>query len=809
MKTHFLLILLCVGNLVGFAQSASISGRVFDQKTNEPLPFVNITFNTTRQGTAADVDGRFKISFSEPITSLTFSFVGYETFTMPISANTPRPLQVYMRQTTEQLKEVEVVAGENPAHRIIRNATANRKRNDPENLGSFSYSSYNKLILTVEADSLPLVDDLGQPDSSNIELQAFMDKQHLFMMETASERVFKQPNKNTERITANRVSGFKDPTFVLLANQLQSFSFYKDFIAVLSDDYLNPISGGSTKKYLFIIRDTTISGSDSTYIISFEPFSGYKFKPLRGLLYINSSTWAIQNVIAEPVEQEGFGIKIQQRYEQFEGGSWFPVQMNYDFRFYNIEANGIAPIGIGRTYLRNIKINPALNKKDFEAVDIKIENDANSKDEAYWKQFREDSLDAKEVETYRVIDSLGEEVNFERRLKWLTALTEGKVRAGYFDFPLNALFRYNLYEGFRLGFAAETNSKLSKWFRIGGNIGYGFGDKVFKYGYFGEVIVNNKTNFRLGGGYLFDIYESGGDQWIDAPSRGILAANDYRFLWIQQFDELSEVRAYATWHPKPNVHTKVQVSRQNRYMPGDYGYLTTTQEGVQVWQNGFVAGLVQASINYAPNDKYMEGPFGRKPIERTYPVFTAQYSQGIDGFLEGTLNFQRLDLKVRHDFKTKELGVTSFEIAGGKVWGSVPYSYLYNGRSNLPNNTDWNLYVADQFAFETMRNNEFLNDQYIQIFFRQNLQSRLLKIGTWAPDIELVGRALWGTLQNADNHRGISFTNAKSGYYEAGIELNKILSNIGAGAYYRIGAYQLPKAMDNWSFKLTYRFNLF
>jgi hypothetical protein len=205
----------------------------------------------------------------------------------------------------------------------------------------------------------------------------------------------------------------------------------------------------------------------------------------------------------------------------------------------------------------------------------------------------------------------------------------------------------------------------------------------------------------------------------------------------------------------------------------------------------------------------MEGPFGRKPITRTYPVFSGQYMQGIDGFLDGTLAFKRLDIKVRHDIKTKELGITSVEVAAGKVWGEVPYSYLYNGRSNLPINTDWNLYIADQIAFETMRNNEFLNDQYAQVFFRQNLQSRLLKVGTWAPDVEVVARALWGTLLNADRHRGIAFTDAAKGYYETGIEVNKILSNLGVGVYYRMGAYQLPEAMDNWSFKLSYRFTFF
>jgi hypothetical protein len=43
-------------------------------------------------------------------------------------------------------------------------------------------------LVTLEADSLPLYDDEGNFDSSNFEVQNFMDRQHLFIMETASER---------------------------------------------------------------------------------------------------------------------------------------------------------------------------------------------------------------------------------------------------------------------------------------------------------------------------------------------------------------------------------------------------------------------------------------------------------------------------------------------------------------------------------------------------------------------------------------------------------------------------------------------
>ncbi len=816
MRFPFLIILALFG-FAAFAQPQKLTGQVFDKATEKPLPFVNITINNSRQGTSADIDGRFNISHFQPVTTLTFSFIGYKKQTLTITNGTKLPLKIYLEETTTELQEIEVVAGENPAHRIIKNAVANRKKNDPKNLESFSYTSYNKFIVTLQKDfveenkgeSLLEVYEVVQ-DTNLQEIEAFMKKQHLLIMESASERKYKKPNLDNEVIVANRVSGLKNPTFVLLANQLQSFSFYEDFVSVLGLDYLNPITTGSTRKYLFLLQDTTYAGADTTFVISFAPKKGANFSGLKGVLYINSNGWAVQNVLAKPeMVEKDFSIEIQQLYKQFGGGSWFPFQMNYDFTFHNIDLEGIKPKGIGRTYLSNVKINPPLAKADFSRIDLKIEDEATKKENNYWDKFRTDTLTQKEKETYRVIDSIGKAENFDAKLTWLTALTEGKVRWGYFDFPLKHIMRYNLYEGFRLGAGIETNNKLSSWFTVGGNYGYGFKDETIKYGYYGSLNLHNKTNLKLGGGYQFDIYESGGEHWIDKPQRTILAEGNTRLLWVEQFDELSEAYGYASWHPIPNVHTKVQVSRQNRYMPGEYDYLTKNQEGEIVWQNGFVAGLIQATVRWAPNEKYMEGPFGRKAMGRTFPVFTAQYTRGLNDFLDGTLDFHRVEVKFRHDVKTKELGITTFAAEGGKVFGDVPYSYLYNGRSNLPASYDGLLLVADKYSFETMRNNEFLNDQFVQAMFRHNFQSRFLKIGNWAPDVEVLVRALWGTLNNPERHRGISVKEAKLGFYETGLELNKIFQSIGVGAYYRFGPNQLPEAADNWAVKLSYSVYLF
>src|SRR5690606_31692551 len=104
------------------------------------------------------------------------------------------------------------------------------------------------------------------------------------------------------------------------------------------------------KRYVFILEDTTYFAKDTVYIISFRPSVSASFQGLKGVLYINSSSYALQNVIAEPVEAEGLIVKIQQKYECFDRDYWFPVQLNTDMTFLNASVNGAAVQGIGRSY---------------------------------------------------------------------------------------------------------------------------------------------------------------------------------------------------------------------------------------------------------------------------------------------------------------------------------------------------------------------------------------------------------------------------------------------------------------------------
>ncbi len=104
------IILLAILQLVFFtslAQERTISGRLTDATTGEPLPGVNIKLENTSQGTVTDMDGFYKLT-AEPGSTLIFSFIGMETKKAEVAEQSV--INVQLRSDQQQLNEVVVTA---------------------------------------------------------------------------------------------------------------------------------------------------------------------------------------------------------------------------------------------------------------------------------------------------------------------------------------------------------------------------------------------------------------------------------------------------------------------------------------------------------------------------------------------------------------------------------------------------------------------------------------------------------------------------------------------------------------------------
>jgi hypothetical protein len=801
----FLLLLLISLSFSVSGQEFTLKGRVTDSLTNEPLAFVNMLINDGRHGGVTDIDGRFALSGNEPFKTLRLSYVGYKPVNVQVSG---KQLNIRMSRIQFELSEVVIAAGENPAHRIIINAVNNRKINNPENIPNYTFTSYDKMIFTVNADSLK-EKIIARSDSSDIRLLEVIEKQHLFLMESVAEHSYISPGRSFDKVIATRVSGLKDPLFLFLISQLQSTSFYDETINILDKKYINPVSPNSVNHYFFAIRDTVFyeNERDTTFVISYKPRAGKNFDGLKGLLYISSNRWAIRNVIAEPANaDEKIGVRIQQMYEFIEGKHWFPVQLNTEITFNTINLSSTRPVGIGKSYRRNIDFSGKPAKQAPANISAEIMPEANNRDEAYWSAYRVDSLVMREVNTYRVLDSIGKANHFDRRMKGLNALISGRLPIGYVEIDLNRIFRYSKYEGTYLGLGLSSSDKLSSIVKIGGYWGYGFGDKQAKYGSRLSLKLHRYGNIKLAFGHSFDLTESAGTTFFDDQNTGFNALN-YRNFYVRLMDKTFRTDAMLTFRMLRYISAGIGIASEYKQSGDDYAF-RMSNENLAVLSDNHRYGKVTAGMKFAWGERFIRDQFNQVSTGTRYPELWLQYTRGQKGLFDGQFDFNRIDFKLKATADFRFVGKTTVWLTGSLVDGEVPMSELINGRGG--GGSGFSLFAP--FSFMTMRPDEFLNDRFAAAFITHSFGKLLFRTKNFEPVPSLVFNAGIGSLQNRLNHQYSQLKTMEKGYFETGLLIDNLISSsisaIGVGVFYRAGAYSNDNNGRNLFFRLSINYAL-
>lgn len=784
------------------AAAQLVQGRVVDARTQEPLAFVHVLPEGAVQGATSDIDGRFAVPVPALPATLRFSYVGYAPLMLAVSA--PDAGTVRMERTAIALAEAVVMPGENPAHRIIALCHANRRQNDGLRNRPHRYTSYSKTVLTADLDSAALVDTarLAQMDTAERKVAEFIAKQHLLLIESATRRSFIPPAQEKEEVLAMRVSGLKDPSLLALLASTKTFSMYAPQIEINERSYLGPIGPGTTDRYLFQLEDTLYEGRDTVFVISYGPRHGRRFDALKGVLWVNSDGYALQSAIAEPVERTGgTGIKLQQRFARVQG-VWFPVQLNTFLYLDQVRVNRSPVVGVSRTYLRDIEVDVPIARREVRGPELVMEAMAIRRDEAFWSSLRTDTLSAKDRLTYATIDSMSEADGVERKLRWLERLAYGRLPIGPFDLRLDQLLRYNGYEGLRVGIGAATNDRVSRHVAIGGFVAYGFMDKAWKHG--GDLLIKPRPGVgpELRLYYDRDVVESGGVSF-PGQRQGLLDTDGYRWFYVNRMDRQERLGAELAWRVNSHLKLWVGTERSDRDNLLGYELAEPVAEGVTLLSDRFITGWVSLAARFAYGEQLVRTPGRQLILPSRWPVLQVRVAQAIAGLWEGERDILRVDAMVEQRLRLRLLGELSLRAMGGWADATAPYGFLYNLRGT----NDRRLPLSVSNSFEAMRPNEFLADRYMALHVRHSFGHLLYKGKRWRPVPVLVGNAAWGGLQHPERQRGLGFTALQGGYYEAGAQVDNLVtsgfSGFGVGAYWRFGPNRLPQALDNLAVKAT------
>ncbi len=864
-----LLWILWLGLISGaMGQDITVRGRVIDAKTAEGLAFVNIGVKGTQRGVISDIDGAFEIRLLSNSDVLKFSFVGYKPLEISVQeypGNYPGKL-IRMTVAGYQVKEVTVTAGINPAHRIINRAIDHKRKNNWEHLPFYTYRAYNRFVITQDKtlidnrdsaykdkvkkksgssgisislgdersprkkrrDSIMRAEKAGDTalvrklaaDSFRLSTKAesestdsFFAKQHLFLTETTSEKFYKAPDRVKTKIIAARVSGFKDPLFTLLSTQFAAFNIYSDFINISGKKYLSPVAYGSVKKYSFTLEDSIYKGNDTIYIISFRPRPGKLFDGMAGVINIisDSGRYAVLNVSAHPFirDEDGSGTVIVQSFKELENGVWFPDQINTRTSFGKSNFAGTNElVGISKNYTEEINLKDKPHASDFRGESFEVDKNAMAKGDSFINRLGADSASQKDKTTYKVLDSVGKSLKFDRKLKFAKALASGRLPIGPIDLILDKFLNYNGYEGFRLGAGLGTNDRFSKIVELRGYYAYGFKDKANKFG--GEAFLKPLDDIRLRGFYFNDVREFGAPELV--PDKKLQGQESTRNFYLTQMFHYERYGASIDAEPFKYMKLRLQHQVSLEEIKNSYRYLSN--DGSEQYKFRFEEA--SAAIRYAYKEKKISMPGFEIITGSKWPVLYATYTRGLPSGLfpassngYTTLPFERIDLRLDKSFTIRLAGTLGLSLFAGKVNGRVPLEKMYNGHGNRGKG----LSLSGENTFETMPIYGYFASEYVAAYLTQNFGKYLFKKGRFSPVLSLHLRGMIGDMPQREQHVSYAYTVPSRGYYETGFSLDNILklssASYGLGVFYRMGPYSTGQFRDDFAIKLSIKSFIF
>jgi hypothetical protein len=579
---------------------------------------------------------------------------------------------------------------------------------------------------------------------------------------------------------------------------------------------------GTFKRYRFLIEDTIVNGLDTTLLIKFTPKPKSNFKAMKGVLYIYKNKYVLSNVIAEPVveNKKDNRVKIQQLYSRVDSGHWFPKQLNAEIIFGGVEIGeektsitGSRAVVkcVSKTYIDEVVFDTVFKIKN-KNVTVLTERNYEKQKEEDWFKYRNDSLNEKEKATYTKIDSIGQKMNLDKKIKLYKVLTTGKLPLGYVDLELSRLMKLNEYEGLRLGAGLSTSERLSRWFNVGGFGGYGFRDKEWKYGGYAQINYQGQVDRFLKIEASRDLKETAGTNFLGKQNGGLLSTERVRDVLVSQMDKGAIVKGSWQHIFYNSLRTNIYYTIVQHESPSGW-LIKASDETVMLHQQLFTFHETGLQVRWQPYEKFIESLGQWVSLGSAWPIIYLNVSKGLTNTIQsykGEWDYTKVDLQIDGLWRFKIKGQIAYQFQAGKVIGDVPYTLRYNNKGSR-NQTSR---VSVEKTFETMFMNEFISDEYAAIFLSYNT-GRILPQNDYSnPTLEFCHHYGIGNFKQNNLQRltYIELNDMSKGFTEVGMRIKSIyksgISSFGIGVFYRYGNYAYQESKRNMAAKLVIGFDL-
>ncbi len=788
---------------ISISAQTKVRGLVTDAATGEPLPFANVVFVGTTVGTITNPEGVYNMQTNQKCDSISFSMLGYDTYTVAIKPNTYQEINVELGQSDMVLNEIVIRPGENPAWRIMRNVEANRKKNNPDRLDGYQYECYNKMEIDLSNVS-PSMTEKGIMKNFDFvmnyaDTSAETGKVYLpvFITETMSDVYYKSsPSKKKEVISGSRVSGVESTNVSQYTGQmLIDVNIYKNYIPAFGHQFISPVSDYWKANYKYYLLDSLYEDGHYLYHLAFKPKHKQEFA-FNGELWINDSTWAVKKVTAKMNNDVNINyvndMTISQEYVYVDS-AWF-LQKEELFVDFNITDKTMGLFGRKTTSRRDIKINPEFDSNMFSASNTEetiVLDEALTRDSSYWNSQRHERLTQKEQNIYAMVDSVKEVPIFHTITNTINMFITGYWAHSWWEFgPYFKIYSHNPIEGNRFRIGGRTSNEFSTDIKFNAHVAYGTKDQKFKYGAGFIYMVNKAPRRTIEMQYKYD-YEQLGQSINAFTEDNILSTilarreND-NLLLAQEFKYNYEHEYFQGFSNTVGV-------KYRRLYPSDV--IPFKNESLQIDLHNIESYELSLNTHFCYNEKFVAGQFFRVSMSSDYPAFDLNATVGIWNN-NGTYDkYYRITSSVQQQLSVNPLGKLRYLIEAGKVIGTVPFPLLKLHEGN-------ETYAFDTYAYNMMNLYEFASDTYLSATLEHHFN------GFFLNRIPLMRKLKWREIVYAKGLVGdISPKNSRDNalldfpsslgdvnkpYAEAGVGLENIFKFFRVDAIWRLTHLDTP-----------------
>lgn len=737
LRLILLTVLVNIAFLAQGQQRFTLKGRVIDAGTKEGIPFASVFAKGANVGTTTDTEGGFNLESPIKISEVTVSCVGYKAVVYPIK-NRDSVIVIRLEEINAQLQEVVVKPPKyrnknNPAVELIKHVVDNRKRNRVEGFESYQEEQYEKILLGIT--------DIPDKIKNNKMLRSWKSVTNntdttllkgsgitpIFLQESVQD-FYSQRQPKRSKIWVKATQKIKFPIMddegvdKYLRYLYQDADIYDDYVDLVTDHFMSPISDNAPLFYRYYPADTTVV--DGIKIVRLQFFPRNKTDMLlQGDLYIAlDSTYPVTRITYTVNPNINLNwvrsLEMEQNFKKLSTGKWVLSEENYLLDF------GATRKGTGifaKRYVSHTKqnmgvaISDTIFQKNFELRSVLPS--AEQKDTTYWAQSRHQALSKTEENTYKSMDSLKNTLLFKRIVKSIYIAATGHLKPvpGVEVGRVNTFYSFNPVEGTRIRFGARTNPDFSKRVNFETYGAYGFKDERWKFGVAANITLAKDRAYNR---FPYNMLRINYQQDLLTPGVLILGTfaptsiatsftrgtND-RFFFQKKFVAQYEREYYN------NFSYMVGFEHRDLTSLGSLTFVPTDDKLVGV--DNVISAKPYFQLRYAPGEEYYQSTVGWRQRVRFRSITQVRYSRGIKGIWGSQQNFDEVTASYYRFSNTPPFGYNYFYLEGGGIFGTVPYPLLTVHRANQT-------FGYRFMAYNLMNFMEFVSDKYASVNIEQS-----------------------------------------------------------------------------------------